>query len=137
MGRNLGQNDRRLNYVPVSGTFRTVFNVQDSSRSSAQLIRFSGSQDATYRIFSSNFGPDESIVQGVQSLIGNKYQQLTGSAHDPYWTLELTGTFFTGSATIPPTPATEHFADIGTQLLMIEVSSSFGGPYILRLHGKE
>lgn len=118
--------------VPQSGTQRVVFNTEAVSRASFQLTPVTSSMDASFKIWSSNWTPDD--VPGLTSLVGNKGNQMTGSAYQGYWSLETTGSAITPSTVL--TPYMQHFADIGSRLLMLEVSSSLGGNLRVSMHGK-
>ncbi len=122
--------------VGVSGTYRTVFNTEGASCASFQLVRYSGSQDASYRIFTTNFGPEN--FSGMPGSNGSR-SSMTGSAYRKFWYAEpgASGSAFTGSASIPADPFMMHFVDIGSRAVMVEVSSSSGGRFELVAHGKQ
>jgi hypothetical protein len=126
---------RRNFTLPVSGTFRWVFNTEASACASFQLIRSSGTQDVSFRCWTTDVSPDD--VPGLTGMVGDGRQQLTGSAYQKYWYLEpgASGSL-TGSATDAVTPIMMHFVDIGSRAVMVEVSSSFGGPFTLYGHAK-
>lgn len=122
--------------VGVSGTYRVVFNTEGASCASFQLVRALGAQDATYKIFTTNFGPEN--FSGMPGSNGSR-SAMTGSSYQPYWYAEpgASGSAFTGSATIPASPFMMHFVDIGSRAVMVEVSSSYGGSFTLVAHGKQ
>lgn len=121
--------------LPVSGSHRLFFSDASALLASFQLYRESGQQDATFRVLTSNFSQQDVAGFGVYST---PLTASTTSTNYGYWFAEpgASGTAFTGSATDAASPFVMHFADIGSRHLCIEVSSSFGGNFILAPHVK-
>lgn len=122
--------------VPVSGSYRLFFTNMAGPWASFQLYRQSGSQDASYRIFTSNFSGID--IPGTDRPYQVPVTASTMAGNYNYWYAEpgASGTAFTGSATDAASPYMMHFVDIGSKHLMVEVSSSKGGTFILAPHLK-
>lgn len=124
--------------LPVSGALRFTFSNAATPWASFQIYRQLGTQDATFRIWTSNFSQKD--VPGDGNL-GTENCLNTGSSYTTgynYWYAEpgASGTAFTGSATDAPSPYMMHFVDIGSKHIMVEVSSSSGGQFMLYPHLK-
>lgn len=122
--------------LPVSGALRLFFTNMSAPWASFQLLRQSGSQDASFRVFTSNFSGKD--VPGYATPYEVAITGSTAGANYGYWYAEpgASGSAFTGSATDAPSPYVMHFADVVSKHLMVEVSSSKGGTFILAPHLK-
>lgn len=123
--------------LPVSGAMRFTFSNASAPWASFQIYRQFGSQDMSFRLWSSNFSAKD--VPGDGNF-GTENSLSTGSSYTTgynYWFLEpgISGSL-TGSATDAPSPFAFHLVDVSTKHIMIEVSSSSGGKFILYPHIK-
>lgn len=123
----------KVRVLPVSGSWRFHFTNESSPWTSVQVLKQSGSTDATYAIFTSNFGS-----LNVPGYISSQPGALSGSAYNQYWSREagLSGTLFTGSATDSPASAMIQLGNINSKYVAVEVSSSFGGQITVFPHLK-
>lgn len=120
--------------LPVSGALRFQYTIDSAPWASFQLYRTSGLQDATYRIWTSNFSQKDVAAAGLGT-----FTALSGSnLYYAYWYPEpgCAGTAFTGSVTDAPTPFLMHTVDNGAKHIMVEISSSYGGNFVLYPHIK-